>query len=37
MDWADLFALAVNDENVVGGRVFKAPSNGASGVIPAVF
>lgn len=36
MDWVSLFALAVNEENAVGGRVVTAPTNGASGVIPAV-
>jgi L-serine dehydratase len=36
MDWATMFALAVNEENAAGGRVVTAPTNGASGVIPAV-
>ncbi|MEZ6133726.1 MAG: L-serine ammonia-lyase [Pirellulaceae bacterium] len=36
MDWVTLFALAVNEENAAGGRVVTAPTNGASGVIPAV-
>jgi L-serine dehydratase len=36
MDWVDLFALAVNEENASGGRVVTAPTNGAAGVIPAV-
>jgi L-serine dehydratase len=36
MDWVDLFALAVNEENAAGGRVVTAPTNGASGIIPAV-
>jgi L-serine dehydratase len=36
MDWVDLFALAVNEENAAGGRVVTAPTNGAAGVIPAV-
>ncbi len=35
-DWVSLFALAVNEENAAGGRVVTAPTNGASGVIPAV-
>lgn len=35
-DWVSLFALAVNEENAGGGRVVTAPTNGASGVIPAV-
>ena len=36
LDWVSLFALAVNEENAVGGRVVTAPTNGAAGVIPAV-
>ncbi len=36
MDWVSLFALAVNEENAAGGRIVTAPTNGASGVIPAV-
>jgi len=36
MDWVDLFALAVNEENANGGRVVTAPTNGAAGIIPAV-
>ncbi|ENY70614.1 L-serine ammonia-lyase, partial [Aeromonas diversa CDC 2478-85] len=36
MEWVDLFALAVNEENAAGGRVVTAPTNGASGIIPAV-
>jgi L-serine dehydratase len=36
MDWVDLYALAVNEENAAGGRVVTAPTNGAAGVIPAV-
>jgi L-serine dehydratase len=36
MDWVDLYALAVNEENATGGRVVTAPTNGAAGVIPAV-
>ncbi|WP_067521384.1 L-serine ammonia-lyase [Endozoicomonas ascidiicola] len=36
MDWVSLFAIAVNEENAVGGRVVTAPTNGAAGVIPAV-
>jgi L-serine dehydratase len=35
-DWVSLFALAVNEENACGGQVVTAPTNGASGVIPAV-
>ena len=36
MDWVNVFALAVNEENAAGGRVVTAPTNGAAGVIPAV-
>jgi L-serine dehydratase len=36
MDWVDLFAMAVNEENAAGGRVVTAPTNGAAGIIPAV-
>ncbi len=36
MDWVNLFALAVNEENASGGRVVTAPTNGAAGIIPAV-
>ncbi len=36
MDWVDLWALAVNEENAAGGRVVTAPTNGAAGIIPAV-
>jgi L-serine dehydratase len=36
MDWVDLFALAVNEENASGGRVVTAPTTGAAGIIPAV-
>ena len=36
MDWVNLFALAVNEENAAGHRVVTAPTNGAAGVIPAV-
>ncbi|WP_415887809.1 L-serine ammonia-lyase [Neptuniibacter sp. QD37_6] len=36
MDWVNLFAIAVNEENAAGGRVVTAPTNGAAGVIPAV-
>lgn len=35
-DWVSLYALAVNEENAAGGQVVTAPTNGASGVIPAV-
>ena len=36
MDWVNLFALAVNEENAAGSRVVTAPTNGAAGIIPAV-
>jgi len=36
LDWVNLWALAVNEENAAGGRVVTAPTNGAAGVIPAV-
>lgn len=36
LDWVDLWALAVNEENACGCRVVTAPTNGASGIIPAV-
>ncbi|MFM0158240.1 L-serine ammonia-lyase [Paraburkholderia sediminicola] len=36
MDWLNLFAMAVNEENASGGRVVTAPTNGASGIVPAV-
>jgi L-serine dehydratase len=36
IDWVNLYALAVNEENAVGGRVVTAPTNGAAGIIPAV-
>ena len=36
MDWVDLFALAVNEENAAGRRVVTAPTNGAAGIVPAV-
>ena len=35
MDWIVLYALAVNEENAAGGRVFSAPTNGAAGIVPA--
>ncbi|MEI6534088.1 MAG: L-serine ammonia-lyase [Verrucomicrobiaceae bacterium] len=35
LDWVNLYALAVNEENAAGGRVVTAPTNGAAGVIPA--
>lgn len=36
MDWINLYALAVNEENAAGGRIVTAPTNGAAGIIPAV-
>lgn len=36
MEWATLYAMAVNEENAAGGRVVTAPTNGAAGIIPAV-
>lgn len=36
MDWINLYALAVNEENAAGHRVVTAPTNGAAGIIPAV-
>jgi L-serine dehydratase len=36
LDWVDLFALAVSEENAAGSRVVTAPTNGAAGIIPAV-
>ncbi|HET8597435.1 MAG TPA: L-serine ammonia-lyase [Castellaniella sp.] len=36
MDWVNLYAMAVNEENAASGRVVTAPTNGASGLLPAV-
>ncbi len=36
MDWVNMWAIAVNEENAIGGRVVTAPTNGAAGIIPAV-
>lgn len=36
LDWVNLYALAVNEENAAGGRVVTAPTNGAAGIIPAL-
>jgi len=36
LDWVNLYALAVNEENAAGGRMVTAPTNGAAGIIPAV-
>lgn len=37
LNWVNAFAIAVNEENAAGGRVVTAPTNGAAGIIPAVF
>ena len=36
LDWVNLWALAVNEENAAGGRIVTAPTNGAAGIVPAV-
>ncbi|CAO1649956.1 L-serine ammonia-lyase [Parasphingorhabdus sp. NYA22] len=36
LDWVNLWALAVNEENAAGGKVVTAPTNGAAGIIPSV-
>jgi L-serine dehydratase len=36
MDWVNVFAMAVNEENAAGGRVVTSPTNGAAGIVPAV-
>ncbi len=36
MDWLNVYAMAVNEENAAGGRVVTAPTNGAAGVVPSV-
>lgn len=36
LDWVNLYALAVNEENAAGGRIVTAPTNGAAGIVPAV-
>ncbi|TCP97219.1 L-serine ammonia-lyase [Cricetibacter osteomyelitidis] len=36
IDWINVYALAVNEENAAGGRVVTAPTNGACGIVPAV-
>lgn len=36
MDWLNLYAMAVNEENASGGRVVTAPTNGAAGIIPSL-
>ncbi|MGC1220104.1 MAG: L-serine ammonia-lyase, iron-sulfur-dependent, subunit alpha [Phormidesmis sp.] len=36
LDWVNLYALAVNEENAAGGQIVTAPMNGAAGIVPAV-
>ena len=36
MDWVNVYAMAVNEENAAGGKVVTAPTNGAAGIVPAV-
>ena len=36
MDWVNLYAISVNEENAAGGKVVTAPTNGAAGIIPSV-
>jgi len=36
LDWVNLWALAVNEENAAGGKVVTAPTNGAAGIVPSV-
>ncbi len=36
MDWVNVYAMAVNEENAAGGRVVTAPTNGAAGILPSV-
>ncbi|WP_116963991.1 L-serine ammonia-lyase [Fastidiosibacter lacustris] len=36
LNWLNVFAIAVNEENAAGGKVVTAPTNGAAGIIPAV-
>jgi L-serine dehydratase len=36
MDWLNLAAMAVNEQNAAGGRIVTAPTNGAAGIVPAV-
>lgn len=36
LDWVNVFAIAINEENAAGGRVVTAPTNGAAGIVPAV-
>lgn len=36
IEFASIYAMAVNEENAAGGRIVTAPTNGAAGVIPGV-
>ncbi|KIA81332.1 MULTISPECIES: L-serine ammonia-lyase [Chromobacterium] len=36
MDWVNMYAMAMSEENAAGGRVVTAPTNGACGIVPAV-
>jgi len=36
LEWVNVYAIAVNEENASGGRVVTSPTNGAAGIIPAV-
>ncbi|MBA2654617.1 MAG: L-serine ammonia-lyase [Gammaproteobacteria bacterium] len=36
MNWLNVFAMAVNEQNAAGGKIVTAPTNGAAGIIPAV-
>ena len=36
LDFVNVYAMAVNEENAAGGRVVTAPTNGAAGIMPAV-
>jgi L-serine dehydratase len=36
MNWLNVYAMSVNEENAAGGRIVTAPTNGAAGIIPAV-
>lgn len=36
LDWVNLFAIAVNEENAAGAQIVVAPTNGAAGIFPAV-
>lgn len=36
MNWLNVFAMAVNEQNAAGGKIVTAPTNGAAGIIPSV-